>query len=128
MTGEAAGKACDFLQVRDADCEYRTLPSFAFDCQPAAVAGKDMLGQREPKTGAALRTASLRVDSIETFRQPRQVLGRNAGTEIANRDECLAIFRTQGNFNALSRGAVFERVFDQVFEHADQLIAIATHL
>ena len=50
------------------------------------MAVEDVLDQREPEAGAPLRAALADVDAIEALGQPRQVLGRDAGTIVAHRD------------------------------------------
>src|SRR6516162_7675080 len=59
-------------------------PRHAFDRQPAAVAVEDVLDQRQAQPGAALRAALRYIDPIEALGQPRQMLGRDAGTAIAH--------------------------------------------
>src|SRR5258708_1689254 len=70
--------------------EGGALAGDALDRQSPAVPVEDVLDQREPEASAALRTAFGHVDPIETFGQPRQVLGRDAGTVVAYPDRSLA--------------------------------------
>ena len=89
------------------------------------------LTSARPKTGAALGAALLHIDPIETLGKPRQMLGRDAGAVVAHRHQhLLAIGHSGGreaDIDAFAGGAVFERVLDQVLEHARELIAVARH-
>src|SRR6185295_18197311 len=66
--------------------EGRPLIGDAFDQQTAAMARQDVLDQRQPEPGAALRAAIANIDPVEPLGEPRQVLRRNAGPEVAHQD------------------------------------------
>src|SRR6266540_2838939 len=74
------------IHQRQVSGEGGALPEHALDGQAAAVAVEDVLDQREPQAGAALRAALADVDAVEALGQPRQMLGRDAGTMVAHRD------------------------------------------
>ena len=46
----------------------------------------NMFDQRQAEPGAALRAAVADIHPIKPFGEPRQMLGRDAGTEIAHRE------------------------------------------
>src|SRR3569623_3436442 len=104
--------------------EARAGPQCALDGEPAAMAIEHVLDQREAQARAALRAADRDVDAVEALGQTRQMLGRDTGAEIAHGD---ARFRRTGaglaartrDIAALSRGAVFQRVLDQILELAN---------
>src|SRR5437868_1099603 len=58
----------------------------ALNQQPAAVTGQDVLDQRQPEPGAALRAAVADIDPVEPLGEARQVLRRDAWAEIAHQD------------------------------------------
>ena len=68
------------------DREGRALTWLAFDHQPAAVAGDDMLDDRQPQPGATQRARPAVVDAVEPFGQPHPVFGRDAGAVVAHRN------------------------------------------
>src|SRR5580704_17209216 len=114
------------------NCESGTGSEGTVDRQPSAVAVEDMFDQREAEAGAALSAALRDIDAVKPLGQPRQMLGRDAGDVIAHADQRLrlAIGRyTQSNLDidAPAGGAVFERVFDQILENADELVMVAEH-
>ena len=72
------------------------------------------------------------VDAIEALGQPRQMLGRDAGSVVAHRRPAppAAVGRGRGreaDIDALAGRAVLQRVLDQVLEHAGELVAVARH-
>ena len=56
----------------------------AFDRQPAAMAGEDVLDDGEAEAGAALGAALAGVDAVEAFGQARQMFGRDAAAVVAH--------------------------------------------
>src|SRR6185312_9593310 len=102
----------------------------ALDGEPAAVAIEDVLDQREAEAGAALRAAVDDIDTIESFGQTRQMFGRDARPVVADRDarfRCAvhALCTLERDLDLLSVGAVFKRVLHQIFERANELVAVA---
>ena len=79
-----------------------------------------------------MRAALGHIDAVEALRQPRQVLGCNSRTVIAHRH---ARFRLairplapgQLELHPLARGGIFQRVLHEIFEDADQFVAITAH-
>src|SRR6516165_4480461 len=89
-----------------------------------------MLDQSQSQTGPALGAALTNVHSVEALGQSRNVLGRDARPVVAHADlRLLFAFRglavVERNVDALTRSAVFERVLDQIFKHADELVPVA---
>src|SRR6266850_2069127 len=75
-------------------------------------------GLRQPQAGPTLRAALADVDAVEALGQPRQVLGRDAGTMVAHRDARFAhaigaLARAERDLDPLVGGAVFQRVLEQ---------------
>src|SRR5215468_3766318 len=66
--------------------EGRALAQRAGDREPPAMPRQDMLDDRQAETSSALGAALRHVDAVETFRQPRQVLRRDARPEIPDAD------------------------------------------
>src|SRR5437868_2894643 len=104
----------------------------ALDCQTAAVPVEHMLDQRQPQPGAALRATVRYIDAVKTLCEPRQVFRGDARTVVAYRYARLRRARarlTAGDrdVDTLAGGTIFERVFDQIFERADQLVTVTTH-
>src|SRR5215469_17341979 len=96
------------------------------------MAIENMFDQRQTKSGATLRTAFGDVDPIESFGQPRQMLGRDAGAVIAHAHARFRLAldgrtRAELDVDPPSGGAVFERVLDKIFENANQLVVVAKH-
>src|SRR5437016_6970987 len=109
--------------------ERRALSGLALDHDAAAVAVEDVFHERKSEPGTALGPALRHIHAIETLGEARQVLGGDAGAVVAHRDQRLAAARTLGgrevDAHTLARSAVFERVLDQVLEHAGELVAVA---
>src|SRR5664279_6265725 len=122
--------ACRGLGLGKTGSEDRPLFGHAFDQQPAAVAADNVLDQRQAQTGPALRPAVADIDPVKPLGEPRQMFGRDTGTEIAHHDpdfrRALARQRlTERHLDLAAGGAVFQRVLDQVFEQPQQLLAVA---
>ena len=49
------------------------------------MAVEDVLDDGQPQPGAALLAARLDIDAVEALGEPRQVLGGDAGAEVADR-------------------------------------------
>src|ERR1044071_5747223 len=98
-----------WLGERQMHRECRTGAGLRRDLQPAVVAGKDMLDQREPKAGAALGTALANVDAIEALRKAGQMLGGDARPVIADRDARLRLVRRGLHAGRLDVDALAER-------------------
>src|SRR6185437_16401887 len=101
----------------------------ALDAQASAMPVKHMLDQRQAQSRAALRAAVDDVDPVETLGQPRQMLTRDTGTVVADSDGGLGqpaadLAARQRDIYPLAGGTIFERVLDQVLEHADQFVAV----
>src|SRR3979411_2549850 len=108
------------------------LAGLALDHQPSAMAVEDVLDQSKPKTGAAFGPALRDIDAVEAFGQARNVLGRDPRAVIAHRHEDRrstvgSCRRRETDLDALAAGAVFQRILDQILEHAGKLVAIAGH-
>ena len=54
--------------------------------QPGAMAGQNVLDDRQAETRAAMVTAGLDIDPVEALGQPRQMLLGDARPEIADRE------------------------------------------
>ena len=67
--------------------ECGPLSRHAIDGQTSAMAIEDVLDQSQAEPGAALSAALGHIHSVETLRQPRQVLGCDAGTMVAHLDD-----------------------------------------
>src|SRR5215472_16724511 len=104
----------------------------AVDGEAAAMAIENVLDQRQTQPGAALRATFGDIDAIEPFGQPRQMFRRDARAVIADTDAGFrfALGRCAGtklDVDPASGSAIFERIFDQIFENADQLVMVAEH-
>src|SRR5208282_843110 len=91
---------------------------------------ENMLDEGKAEPGSTLDAALLYVHTIETLGQPRQMFWCNAWSVVADVDLRfrIALRRRAGrklDIDALAGGAIFERVLDQVLEHADHFIAVA---
>src|ERR1700689_3488850 len=95
----------------------------AVDRQPTAMAVEDVLDERQTESGSTLRAAFADIDPIEALGQPRQVFRRDARPIIAHAHHRFGLAvgrrtRTELDIDAPAGGAVFQRVLDQIFEHA----------
>ena len=95
------------------------------------MARDDMFHDRETKAGAAFGPALAGIDPVETFGQPRQMFGRNAWAVVANASKhtgaaSAARLISTCRLTYLRIGsAIFDRVFDEIFGHPQQLVAVA---
>ena len=94
------------------------------------MARDDMFDDRETKPGTALSPALARIDPVETFGQPRQMFGGNPGAVVANAQNTVARLRHESDLDLpvdapWIGSAIFDRVFDQIFGHPQQLVAVA---
>src|SRR5262249_11479693 len=110
-------------------CEGSAGAQSALDGETSAMPVEHMLDQGEAQTGTPLRTAVGDVNAIKALREPGQGFWRNSRAVVAYRHACFRRAATrlsvrQCDIDALSGGTVLERIFDQVFERADQLIAV----
>src|SRR5215204_7356224 len=134
MTVQAAETAVISCRLRDGlirqrqvHREGRALAERALDGEPRLVARQDVLDDGETEAGSPLGPALRHVDAVEPLGQARQVLGGDAGTEIPYTDDCLGRTPAAGadaDLDPLAGGAVFQRILDEVLEHADKLVAI----
>src|SRR5215211_8872774 len=135
MTVQAAETAVISCRLRDGHIrqrqvygERRALTERALDGEPRLVARQDVLDDGETEAGSSLGPALRHVDAVEPLGQARQVLGRDAGTEIPDADDPLARTPAAGadaDFDPFTGGAIFQRVLDEIFEHTDKLIAVS---
>src|SRR5262249_20872112 len=103
--------------------EYGALSGHALYGKTAAMAVENVLDQRQPEPGASLCSAFHYIDAIEPFGEARQVIWRDPRTVIAHRHARLAQAGTdlpnrQADVDALAGRRIFQRVLDQVLEHA----------
>src|SRR5262249_42529330 len=115
-----------FAGARQADREGGAVSERAVDREPALVARQDMLDDGEAEAGSALGAALRHIDAVEPFGQPRQVLGRDAGPEIADADSGLRVpagcrLAPEGDLDPLAGRAVFQRVLHKILEDAHEL-------
>src|SRR6476646_6132444 len=112
--------------------EGRARAQRALNCETAAVPVEHMLDQSQPQPGAALCAAVDNIDAIKAFCQPWQMFGSDAWTVVAYRHACFrraaaCLPLRQCDVDALPGGTIFERVFDQIVESANQFVAITAH-
>ncbi len=87
---------------------------FALSADGAAVRQHDVFCDRQPQSGAAGFAGAGFVDSIEAFKQPRQMFGRNTRTEILDIEfNRLAMGRAPRTMPASGSG-IFQRIIHQV--------------
>src|SRR5262249_21626690 len=94
------------------------------------MAVEDVLDERKPKPGSALRAAVGHVNAVKSLGEPRQMLGRNARPIVAYRHARLAFTgfaRRQRHVEAFAGSRVFEPVLDQILKYALEFGAIAEH-
>src|SRR5579872_546146 len=77
---------CDGGQM-DGECGAGA--EHTFDRQTAPMTIENVLDQREPEPGAALRAAFRDVDAVKSLRQSRDVFGSDAGAVISHGNLCL---------------------------------------
>src|SRR5205823_3724126 len=104
----------------------------AFDGQAPAMPVDDVLHEGEAQPCPALLAAGRGVDAVEALRQPREMLGGDAGATVADRELEGALRRADPvarddpdlDPSSFSSSAVLDRVLDDVLDHADKLVAV----
>src|SRR5579883_458129 len=102
----------------------------AVDRQAAAMPVEDVFDKRKPKPSPTLRPALADIDAIKALGQPGQMLGRDTRTIVAHAHLRFGFAVGRGakadfDIDTPTGGAIFERVFDQIFEHPDKFVVIA---
>ncbi len=87
-----------------------------------------MLHNGEAQPGSARLPRTVLVHAIEALEQARQVLGGDAGAEVAHQEFDGAVARLRSHHHAAAFGPVAQRVLDQVGEHLLQRVAVAPNL
>src|SRR3546814_17613971 len=86
----------------------------------------DVLDDREAQPGAAERAAAARIDAVEAFGKPGQMLGRDAVAPIDDRQRDVAGIAGLESHRDRGAGApVFHRIADEVVEPLRHLREIA---
>ena len=106
---------------RKHDREGGTRARRAFDLQLGPVPLRHVLDDRQPQAGAAGLTRTAAVDSIEALGQARQVLRRDAGSGVADREHGAAVRqRLPADVDRAARAGVAHRIAHQVGQRAEQ--------
>src|SRR6476646_8643773 len=104
----------------------------AFNRETSAVPVEHMLDQRQPQPGSTLRATVGYVDAIKAFCEPWQMFSSDARTVVTYRHARFRVTRARlsvgdGDVDPLASSTIFERVFNEVFECADQFVAVTEH-
>src|SRR5205814_6529497 len=93
----------------------------------APVPLDDMLDDGETKTRAGGFAAARRIDAVEALRDTRQMLSRDAGTMIGDRQRDPAAAAPRGNLDPRVGpvAAVAHGIAEQIVDDLDQLCSIA---
>src|SRR5215471_6602241 len=96
------------------------------------MARENMFDERETEPGPPLRATVCDIHTVESLRQARDVLGRDARAVVPYPDHRLflaswASLACERDIDPLAGGAIFQRVLDQVLENSNELVAIATY-
>ena len=93
------------------------------------VAREDMFDDREAEARAALVAAGADVDAVEALGQTRQMFRRDAGAMIADAQAARAALHVDVDLDVAglrARAAIFDGVFEQVFDDPQQLVRSPT--
>src|SRR6185437_12151011 len=111
---------------RQVDGEDRAYAQLALDLERAAVMADNVLDDSKAEAGSAQLARARRIDAVETLGEPRQIVARNAGAGILDRDrERRAALRAArhgkaargrlgGNHDRRAGCAIFDRVVEKV--------------
>src|SRR5579862_4197104 len=115
------------LRNRKPEEKCRSVGEFAFGANAAAMGEHDVFGDGQPEAGASRFTGARFIDTIETFEEARQVLGRNPGAEIAHEEFYCAGGGAGAQDDFSASGAVFKGIVDQVGKNLVNGFAVGQH-
>src|SRR3982074_1189404 len=92
--------------------EYRAVIEFAFGADRAAVGADYVFDNREAEARASRRAGAGLVNAVEALEQAGQMLGRYAGTEVADVEFHGVGDMARSQHNPATRCAVLECVID----------------
>src|SRR5262245_3575465 len=113
-------------------CEGGAGAERALNCQPTGMPIEDMLDQCQAQSGAALRSAIGYIHAIEALGETWKVFRRNARPVVTYRNPRFqgsrACLRTRcGAVDPLADSTILQRVFNQIFERADEFVPVSKH-
>src|SRR5262249_743664 len=105
----------------------------ALDHQPTAVAIEDMLDEGEAQAGAALSGAFSDIDAIKPLGKSRQMFWCDTGPVVSHRHDRVPRLAGRGfarhrDVDPLAGCAIFQGILDQVFEYANEFVAISQNV
>ena len=99
---------------REPEEKSRTVGELAFGADRAAMGEHDVLGDGEAQTGASGLAGASFIDAVETLEEAGQVLGGNAGTEIADEEFYGVRDGASAEHDASAGSTIFHGIVDQV--------------
>src|SRR5437588_302417 len=111
--------------------KHRAFPKLAFDLEGAAMPVDDVLDDGKSEPSAAHRPRPRRVDPVEAFGEPRQVLAADAVAVVAHGDRNERhgsrppLSKAGGDADRGPLATVFDGVVDEVLEDLRQLVGLA---
>lgn len=100
---------------------------FAFGADGSAVGEHDVLGNGEAEAGASGFAGAGFIDAIETFEEARQVLGGNAGPEVADEKFYSVGNGARAEHDSSSGSPILHGVIDEVGKDLVDGFAIGEH-